>query len=151
MSWRWMLLALPLCGPAPDAGLDEARLLIQRGFLSQAEQRLEARLAAGPDDLVRARVHLLLGNVDYERGHYARALERYTEAERSAAADAQLAEGAAGNRRMAEERLARGRKVGDQAARLGNWLVVTLVLIGLVVGWLVRESRAHGSEAASRP
>ena len=146
MSVMCLLLAASVC-TAGD-GLDEARSLLQKGLLRQAEQRLAPLLADELDAQRRARVLLLLGNVNYERGHYARALDQYVQAERNAADQSSFVAAVRGNRILAEQRLARSRDVAKVATRLLSAVAATLFLAGVAVAWLVRQSRT-GEPATS--
>ena len=132
----WALLVAALLPPGDD--LEAARLLLRRGFLEQAEQCL---LALEDVEASRGRVLLLLGNVDYERGLYAAAAGHYSRAEESAAGDAELAAIARDNRRMAEERIERGREVASRVAHLQVSLLSLLAAAAASVTWLGRRSR----------
>ena len=122
-------------------GLDEARSLLRQGLLRQAEQQLVPLLANESDTRRRSHMLLLLGNVSYERGLYARALEHYVQAERDSAGDPSLAAAASGNRNMAEQRLARSREFASLAARLRVVVTATGLLAGVVLTWLASRSR----------
>jgi hypothetical protein len=133
-------LVLTVVGTAGD-GLEEARSLLRRGLLHEAEQRLAPLLQDESDTMRRAHALLLMGNVDYERGHYSQARERYARAERDAAGEPTVAAAAAGNRVMAEQRLARGQAIADQASRLRTAVAATAGLAAVAIVWLGRQSR----------
>ena len=123
-------------------GLVEARALLRKGLLTEAE-RILAPLAAQPEGRQRAPALLLLGNVDYERGRYERALERYIEAEREGSADESLVAAARGNRELAQQRLDRVQQVARLEARLRAGVASALALGALAVTWLAWRPRAR--------
>jgi tetratricopeptide (TPR) repeat protein len=137
MSAAWAVVIAVACG---GAGLDEARELLRKGLLTEAE-RILAPLAAEAEGRQRAPALLLLGNVDYERGRYESALERYTEAEREGAADDSLVAAARGNRELAQQRLQRARQLATVEARLRAGVMSALALGALAVTWLARRPR----------
>lgn len=142
-------LALALACIAGD-GLEDARRLVQQGLLSRAEQVLAPMLEDEIEAARRARVLLLLGNVDYERGHYARAAVRYAQVEREAP-DGAVVDTARGNRVLAERQLARSRELAALASRLRAAVGVAVILGGVVVAGLARrppEPSAPGARPA---
>ena len=89
----------------------------------------------------RARVLLLLGNVDYERGLYDQALERYDQAANDGSADDSTAAAARANRVLAEERLQRATEIAGLENRLRASLAATLVVAASAIAWLARRAR----------
>jgi len=134
----WALIIAVACR---GEGLDEARALLRKGLLTEAE-RILTPLAAVPEGRQRPPALLLLGNVDYERGRYESALERYTEAEREGAADDPLIAAARGNRELALQRLERARQLATLGARLRAGVMSALALGAAAVIWLARPLRA---------
>lgn len=132
--------ALVIAVACGGEGLDEARELLRKGLLTEAE-RILAPLAAEAEGRQRAPALLLLGNVDYERGRYESALERYTEAERGGAADDSLVAAARGNRELVQQRLQRARQLAALEARLRASVMTVLALGALAVTWLARRPR----------
>jgi tetratricopeptide (TPR) repeat protein len=128
-------------------GLDEARELLRKGLLSEAE-RILAPLAAEAGSPQRSPALLLLGNVDYERGRYESALARYAEAEREGGADEALVAAARGNRQLTAERLDRARRLATLEARLRAGTAAALALGAVAVAWLARRSRCDARTAA---
>jgi hypothetical protein len=141
MSVACAILLMSIC--TGGDGLDEARSLLRQGLLGQAEHRLVPLLADDSDHMRRAHILLLLGNVDYERGLYAQALERYVEAERDAAGDAPFVAAVSGNRQMAEQRLARTRTISRSATRLRSAVAATVFVAGAAVIYLARQTPAR--------
>lgn len=139
MSVACAILLASVC--AAGDGLENVQLLVRRGLLRQAEERLVTLLANERDTRRRAHVLLLLGNVDYERGHYAKALERYVQAERDAADEPSVVAALSGNRVVAEQRLARSREVAGLATRLRSAVVAVVILAASAVAWLAYRSR----------
>ena len=121
-------LALVVAGITGN-GLEEARNLVHQGLLTQAEQLLAPMLVDDIDTASRARALLLLGNVDYERGEYARAVDRYAQVQRMRPDDESVIEAARDNRALAERRLVRNRELALHASRL-RAAVVLIVLLG---------------------
>lgn len=137
MSAAWALVIAVACG---GEGLEEARALLSKGLLTEAE-RILAPLAAEAEGRQRAPALLLLGNVDYERGRYESALERYTEAEREGAADDSLVAAARGNRELAQQRLGRATQLATLETRLRAAVTSALALGALAIAWLARRPR----------
>lgn len=148
MNVMCVLLVVSVC--TTGSGLDEARMLLRRGLLRDAEERLTPMLANESDVQGHAHVLLLLGNVAYERGRYARAVELYLEAELEALAEPMVAAAARDNRVMSEDRLGRSRELGVLATRLRAAMAATGVLAGVVVAWLARRPRTRGSATPAR-
>jgi len=143
MSTTCALFLVALC--AMDERLDQARVLIGQGLLHEAERILVPLIeTSGPAD--RARVVLLLGNVDYERGLYDKALENYIRAENDGAADGATAAAARANRSLAEERLQRGREISRLERRLRATLAACLALAVTATVWLARRPRSPSPE-----
>ena len=142
----WALVLAVACG---GDGLDEARALLRKGLLTEAE-RILAPMAAQSEGRQRAPALLLLGNVDYERGRYASALERYSEAESDGGADDSLVAAARGNRELAQQRLDRVQQVATLEARLRAGVASALVLGALAVTWLALRPRARTQAPAGR-
>ena len=145
MGAAWALIVAAACG---GGGLDEARALVRKGLLREAE-RILAPLAAEPEAGQRAPALLLLGNVDYERGRYANALERYTEAEREGAGDDALVAAARGNRELARQRLNRAEQVAALETRLRAAVASVLAAGALAVTWLARRARGGARTPAA--
>jgi len=138
MSVACALILVALC--AIDEPLDQARSLIGQGLLQEAE-RILVPLVETSEPTDRPRVVLLLGNVDYERGLYDQALEKYVQAENDGSADGPTAAAARANRSLTEKRLQRGREVARLERRLRATLAASLVLAVSATAWLARRPK----------
>ncbi len=131
-----------------QAVLDEARSLMRKGLLAEAQDVLD-RLSPLAGAQFRAHAALLTGNIAYERGHYTEARTAYESSEAlfsdAASRDSSGAEpgieAARANRRLAGEQVERADDFARQASRLRGvtWAALAAVVVG--AGWLARSSR----------
>ena len=143
MSIACAVIVSALC--MTGESLDQARAFVRQGLLREAEGLLLTLLESSePAD--RARALLLLGNVDYERGPYAQALERYGQAADDGSADESTASAARANRMLAEERLQRATEISALESRLRVGLTASLVVAASTVLWLARRARPPSPE-----
>jgi len=138
MSATCALILAALC--TTGESLEKARSFVRQGLLREAEGLL-IPLVESSEPADRARVLLLLGNVDYERGLYDRALERYAQAANDSSADDSTATAARANRVLAEERLQRATEIAGLENRLRASLAATLLVAASAIGWLARRTR----------
>ena len=144
MSACCALLFAALC--TNGESLEQARSLVRQGLLREAEGLLRP-LAESAEPTDRARALLLLGNVDYERGLYDRARERYDRAANDSSADDSTATAARANRVLAEDRLRRATELSGLEHRLRASLAATLVAAASAIVWMARRARAPSPEA----
>lgn len=119
------------------AALDLARTHLSQGLLSEAEQIL-ASVTADSSLANRGSAQLLLGNIAYERGDYARASEAWNAAAALFSRDESMGDAyrvVSQNLAMAEAKLARNSELmaAAQNLRLALALCVVFFVIALAV------------------
>lgn len=143
MSARCALILAALCTNGET--LEQARSFVRQGLLREAEGLLRP-LAESSEPTDRARALLLLGNVDYERGLYDQALERYDRAANDSSADDSTVAAARSNRVLAEERVRRAQILSGLEHRLSASLAATLVVAACAIAWMARRARGPSPE-----
>jgi hypothetical protein len=141
-----MLKALTVAGLLlyEQDGLEDARRLIRRGLLARAEGQLTAYMDGGAMGESLSRALLLLGNIDYERGDYDRAAERYEAAWAGATGPASVVEAARENHLMAERRLTQLQRVATSATKLRWAVALAVACVAGLIAWQARQSRPAG-------
>lgn len=127
--------------------IDEARGAIRRGMLTEAVMTLE-ELGASTDDSVEGHRLLLLGNVAFERGRYAKALGYYETSGQSfdQVGDSERAAIARSNQRLSLDRMMK-RATLDARLDVLRALVAGCVVVGLTALVMAARRATSGDRA----